>query len=168
MGGGSFIHCINFLIHTQQRLDGGSELTDCIREELDIHRVIRGYGRPLVNGDERNPHILALAQSLGLDQGPHLRLAFTIEQALLIIRPSIKMNYAGLVAGLIADLGFSPHEFYLFMFPAFLSGMLPCFIEASDRPEGALYPVACADILYQGQPQRTWHNTGVSKPIATL
>ena len=33
---------------------------------------------------------------------------------------------------------------------------VPCFIEASDRPEGTLYPISCNDILYEGESTRTW------------
>jgi hypothetical protein len=72
------------------------------------------------------------------------------------------MNYAGVIAPLFADIGFSPRECYLYLFPAFLGGMPPCFIEASDRPEGTLYPLACSDILYEGQSPRTWYRTGES------
>ncbi|MFD2272096.1 hypothetical protein ACFS07_15425 [Undibacterium arcticum] len=68
----------------------------------------------------------------------------------------MRMNYGGLAAALAADLGLSPKEYYLFVFPAFLAGMQPCFIEASERPEGALYRISCADIAYEGRPQRSW------------
>lgn len=155
-GRGIDMRAIDFFIRTRQRLDSGSDLTDCIHEELDAHRSIAGYGRPVINGDERNPHILALARSLGLDQGPYLRLAFAVEEKLLAGRWRMKMNYAALAAALVADMGFSPREYYLLAFPAFLAGMPPCFIEASERPEGSLYPVPCADILYEGESRRTW------------
>ena len=133
-GRGIDIRAIDFLIRTRQQMDGGCRLTECIQNELELHRSIAGYGRPLVNGDERNPHILALAHSLGLDQGPHLRLAFSIEEALVAGRFRMKMNYAGLVAALAADMGFLSRDYYLFLFPAFLAGMQPCFIEASESP----------------------------------
>lgn len=155
-GGGCYARSISFLIRTQQHLKSGGSLSDCIREELDTYRIIKGYGRPLVSGDERNPHILTLARSLGLDQGPHLQLSFAIEKALPAFQLNLKMNYAGLVAGLIADIGFSPQEFYLFMFPAFLAGMPPVYIEAAERPEGTLYPVPCGKIRYEGQSSRPW------------
>lgn len=161
-GRGIDMRAIDFLIRTRRQMDEGGDLAGCIRQELEQHRSIAGYGRPLINGDERNQHMLALAQSLGLDQGPYLRLAFAVEEKLLAGRWRMKMNYAGLVAALVADIGFSQREYYLFLFPAFLAGMPPGFIEASDRPEGTLYPVSCANILYEGQPQRTWHRTGVS------
>ncbi|HAF45388.1 MAG TPA: citryl-CoA lyase [Gallionellaceae bacterium] len=155
-GRGIDMRAIDFLIRTRQQVDEGADLTGCIRQELDIHRSIAGYGRPLINGDERNQHMLALAQSLGLNQGPYLRLALSIEETLFSGRWRMKMNYAGLVAALIADIGFSPREYYLFLFPAFLAGMQPCYIEASDRPEGSLYPIPCADILYEGESRRAW------------
>ncbi|MDB5887981.1 MAG: hypothetical protein JWM03_853, partial [Rhodocyclales bacterium] len=126
-------------------------------DELDEHRSIAGYGRPLLNGDERNQHILALAKSLGLDSGPHLKLAFAIETFLLAGRWRMKINYGGVAAALLADIGLSPQEHYQFMFPAFLAGMQPCFIEAAEKTEGTLYPISCADIRYEGVPYRSWH-----------
>lgn len=155
-GGGILARAIDFFIRTQKSLEDGSDLMDCIHEELEAHRSIAGYGRPLVNGDERNPHMLALARSLGLDQGPYLRLALAVEEKLLAGRWRMKMNYAALVAALGADIGLTPREFYLFMFPVFLAGMTPCFVEASDRPEGTLYPIPCTDLLYEGEFRRSW------------
>ena len=161
-GQGSAMRAIDFLIRTRRQMDEGSELDECIRQELELYRSVSGYGRPLVNADERIEPLLTLAKSLGLDQGPYLRLALEVEEKLLAGRWRMKMNYAGVVAPLFADIGFSPRECYLYLFPAFLGGMPPGFIEASDRPEGTLYPLACADILYNGHAQRTWHRTNVS------
>jgi hypothetical protein len=155
-GRGSDMRAIDFLIRTLRKLDEGGDLDECIRLELELHRSISGYGRPLVNADERIEPLLALAKSLGLDQGPYLRLALAVEEKLLAGRWRMKMNYAGVVAPLVADIGLTPREYYLYLFPAFLAGMPPCFIEASDRAEGTLYPLACSDILYDGQPQRNW------------
>jgi hypothetical protein len=155
-GRGIDMRAIDFLIRTRQNMNEGGDLAECVRQELQAQRSIAGYGRPLVNGDERNAHMLALAAELGLDQGPYLRLAFAVEEVLLNGRWRMKMNYGALAAALVADLGFSPREYYLFMFPAFLAGMQPCFIEAADRPEGTLYPMACSDIAYEGESQRSW------------
>jgi hypothetical protein len=155
-GRGIDMRAFDFLIRTRQQTEAGGDLAECIRQELDTHRSIAGYGRPLINGDERNQHILALARSLGLDQGVYLRLAFSIEEYLLASRLRMKMNYAGLVSALVADFGFSSDEYYLLSFPTFLAGMVPCFIEASGRPEGTLYPIPCTDILYEGESKRSW------------
>ena len=161
-GRGSDMRAINFLIRTRRQMDEGGDLEECIRQELELHRSVSGYGRPLVNADERIEPLLTLARSMGLDQGPYLRLALDVEKKLLAGRWRMKMNYAGVVAPLVADIGLSPHEYYLYLFPAFLGGMPPCFIEASERPEGLLYAIACSDILYEGQPQRSWRRAGAS------
>jgi len=155
-GRGSDMRAIDFLIRTRRQMEEGGELTECIQQELELHRSISGYGRPLVNADERIEPLLTLARSLGLDQGPYLRLALAVEETLLAGRWRMKMNYAGVVAPLIIDMGFSSREYYLYSFPAFLGGMPPGFIEASDRPEGTLYPVSCAGIVYEGKSTREW------------
>lgn len=155
-GQGSAMRAMDFLIRTRRRMDEGGDLEECIRQELELYRSVSGYGRPLVNADERIQPLLTLAHSLGLDQGPYLRLALDVEEKLLAGRWRMKMNYAAIITALGADIGLTPSEFYLFMFPLFLGGMPPGFIEASERPEGTLYPLACTNILYEGQPQRSW------------
>ncbi|HEY4698092.1 MAG: citryl-CoA lyase [Gallionellales bacterium RIFCSPHIGHO2_02_FULL_57_16] len=161
-GQGSAMRAMDFLIRTLRQVDEGGDLEGCIRQELELHRSVSGYGRPLVNADERIEPLLTLAKSLGLDQGPYLRLALAVEEKLLAGRWRMKMNYAALITALGADIGLTTREFYLFMFPLFLGGMPPCFIEASDRPEGTLYRAACSDILYEGQPERPWRRAGLS------
>jgi hypothetical protein len=157
-GRGIDTRTFSFFTRTLQQLSEGRSLAECIRIELDLNRSIGGYGRPIVNGDERIQPLLTLAHGLNLDQGQYLRLAFSIEEQLIASRFRMKLNYAGLVAALIADIGFSLNEYYLFSFPAFLAGMAPCFIEATDRQEGTLYPIPCANILYEGESARTWNN----------
>jgi citrate synthase len=156
-GRGIDIRAIEFMIRADQVVRQGGSLDDCVLRELDERRSIAGYGRPLMtNGDERNPHVLALAKELGLDGGRFLKLAFAIEDVMIRHRRRMQMNYGGLAAALGADLGFSPREYYQFMFPAFLAGMQPCVVEAAERPEGTLYPARCDDIIYGGQPKRSW------------
>ncbi|MGZ4998735.1 MAG: citryl-CoA lyase, partial [Methylomonas sp.] len=155
-GGGILMRAVEFFIRSRRRLEQGETLDTCIREELAAHRSIGGYGRPLVNGDERIEPLLALARELSLDQGPHLKLAFDVERQLLGGRWRMKMNYAALVAALGADIGLSAQEFYLFMFPVFLAGMPPGYIEAGERPEGSLYPIPCDHVLYDGKSRRVW------------
>jgi hypothetical protein len=158
-GRGIDMRAITFLLRTRQQMDQGIDLLDCITAELETNRSIAGFGRPVINGDERNPHMLALAARLELDRGPYLRLALDIEELLFKGRWRMKMNYGAVAAALAADLGLSSKEYYLVVFPAFLAGMPPGFIEASEYPEGTLYPMACADILYEGQPKRTWRES---------
>ncbi|MCC2637571.1 MAG: hypothetical protein K0Q68_1290 [Moraxellaceae bacterium] len=155
-GRGIEIRATDFLIRTQRALAAGGALEDCILAEMAAHRSIAGYGRPVTNGDERIPHILALARELDLDQGPHLRLAFAIDDYLRASRWQKCINYGAVVTALAADIGLSPREFYLFMFPTFLAGMTPCYLEATERPEGTLYAAPCSDIAYAGPEPRPW------------
>lgn len=150
------VRAIDFLLRTRKALDDGAPMADCVRAELDAHRALAGYGRPIANGDERIAPMMALASTLGLADGPHVRLAFELEKFLLAGRWRWRMNYGALCAAFAADLGFSPREYYLFSGPAFVAGMQPCFIEASERPEGTLFPLSCEHIAYDGHPKRTW------------
>jgi hypothetical protein len=99
---------------------------------------------------------MKVAARLGRAGGPHLRLASELEAFLLQGRWRWKMNYAALCAALAADMGFSPREYYLFNGPAFLAGVQPCYIEASEKPEGTLLPMPCDAIQYEGPAPRRW------------
>lgn len=154
-GGHPFVRAIDFLQQAHIKMAQGQDLAEIARQELALRRVY-GFGRPITSADERLRWLLARAEELGLDQGPHLRLAFELEPILVAHRKELQMNYAGMVAAMAADLGFSPGEFQHFMFAAFLAGMPPCYLEAAQRPEGTLFPVPCRDIEYQGRSQRRW------------
>jgi hypothetical protein len=68
----------------------------------------------------------------------------------------MRMNYGAIAAALTADLGLSAREHYWFVFPAFLAGMPPCYIDAVERPEGTLLPLPCDAVAYKGTPKRSW------------
>lgn len=155
-GRGIDIRAIDFFIRTKQHLDDGGNLADWVAEELKARRSIAGYGRPIAAKDERLAPTLSLAKQLGLADGPYVRLAYAIKEVLIAGRWRQHLNYAGLAAALAADLGLTPQEYYLYLFPAFLAGMAPCYIEAEQRPEGSLFPLACSHIQYEGQPKRAW------------
>jgi hypothetical protein len=162
-GRGIDIRAIDFLIRARQNALSGHDLAEFICQELETHRSIAGYGRPIISGDERIEPTMELARTLGLASGPHVQLAFEIEQVLISGRWRLHMNYGALAAALGADLGLSSREYHLFMFPAFLAGMLPCFIEAAERPEGTLFPVPCTHVSYKGVSKRSWHSKRIEK-----
>lgn len=155
-GRGIDLRAITFLGRARAAEERSESLETVVRDEIERHRGIAGYGRPIAAGDERLAPILALAGELGLDQGEHLRLARAVEDVLLAGRWRWRMNYAAVAAALAADLGLHPSEYYFFGFPAFLAGMPPCYVEALERPEGATLPLACASIQYQGVADRAW------------
>jgi hypothetical protein len=155
-GRGIDIRAIDFLQRTQKAVAAGGSLEACVHDEMAQHRSIAGYGRPLISGDERIPHLLTLMEKLGWEQGPHQRLAWELDRWLQQSRWQKRINYAGIVAAIGADLGFSPREYYLYVFAGFLAGMIPVYLEAAERPEGTLYVGPCSDISYEGPVPRAW------------
>jgi hypothetical protein len=161
-GGGVVVRAIEFLTRARIQVDAGEPLVALVRAELKQQRGIGGYGRPIVSGDERITPMMTLVLEQGLEGGSHLKLAFEVEKILLAGRWRLHMNYAALTAALCADLGMSPKEFYLFMIPVFLAGMVPCYMEAKEKPEGQLLPLPCRVILYEGVSNRRWRNVAAT------
>jgi citrate synthase len=155
-GGKPVIRAIDFLLRTKLRLDAGDKLGELVRDELRACRGIAGYGRPIAKSDERVPHLLKLADEVGLHRGAHLKLALDVDQFLLEGGWRMRMNYAALIGGLAADMGFTAREFYLFTTLVFVAGMLPCLVEAFEKPEGTFLPMTCDRIAYSGTPGRAW------------
>ena len=152
------IRTIDLLYRTQQHLEQGADLSTLIQNELETHGEIFGYGRPITQKDERIAPMLALAKNLGYGGGTYVRLAFAIEEVLLSRRWRwrLRINIAALLAGLAADLGLSRLEYYRFMIMCFCGGMLPCHIDAMNKPEGTLLPLRCDRIAYHGPGKRRW------------
>lgn len=148
----------DFLVRARAAILAGQSLEAVIADELSTSRIIGGYGRPVArtSADERISVVLALAKQEGLADGEYVKLAFAIEDILLAKRPYLRMNYAAVAAALALDMGLSPREHYLYMFPAFLAGMPPCYSEAVGRPELATFPVRCSALHYEGPPNRKW------------
>jgi hypothetical protein len=155
-GGASQRRCSEFLTRAKKMVDEGADLEALVRTELKEKRGIGGYGRPIVPTDERIVPIMAIVREQGLENGPHLKLAFEVEKILLAGRWRWHMNSVGLTAALCADFGLSPREYYFFGIPAFLAGMPPCYLEAAEKPEGQLFPLPCRVMLYEGVARRQW------------
>jgi hypothetical protein len=155
-GGGPGLRSIDFFQRAGQAVAAGQELRDFITQELKSC-YIYGYGRPINSRDERLHWLAELAKEQGLDQGRYFNMAFEVEKILLGMgKPNLLMNYAGMISALGADLGLTPREFHIFLLPMFLAGMPPCWVEAAEKPEGALFPTPCNDIAYEGEATRSW------------
>ena len=150
------IRAIDFLVRTKKALDQGADLLECIKKELGKHRNIYGYGRPVTRQDERIPHLLNLIKEAGLEQGAYIRMVFEIERLLLEGRWRMHMNFSALASAIACEVGLSPREYYLFMIPCFVAGMLPCFIDAVEKPEGVFFPLGCERLRYEGASRRSW------------
>lgn len=155
-GRGVDVRAFEFITGTRRALDDGASLADCVQQELQTYRGIAGYGRPLTSRDERIEPMIELARTLGLADGRHLQLALEVDTFLQGGRWRLCMNYGAVAAALGADLGLSTLEYYLFVFPAFLAGMPPCYRESLERPQGTLFPLSVGHMEYEGAPKRPW------------
>lgn len=151
------LRAMDFFRRAAIAVDLGQPLRDVVEHELSSAYIF-GYGRPINSSDERLPWLTELARESGYGEGKHLKLAFAIQEFLVedFGRSNLKMNYAGLVASLAVDLGFTPREWHLFRFPIVLAGMPPCWTEALEKPEGTLFPTPCEAIDYTGRTNRSW------------
>jgi hypothetical protein len=152
------IAAADFLIRARQLLDTGASLNDVLRQELQQHRRILGYGRPVatLQVDERIPAVLALMKREGVEQGAYLRLAFDIERGLSALGRQLPINYAAFTVAVVLDMGFSVRECYMFQLPSFQAGMPPCYMEGVERAEGTTFALRCSQVRYEGPARRHW------------
>lgn len=155
-GGQVCYQSLDFLYRARECCDQDGDLAGFVAGYLACHRHLGGFGRPLTERDERIAPMLALLAEEGLDNGPFLLLARRVEEILQAGRWRYRMNFAALAAAIYGDLGLTPEQYYLAVFPAFLCGMLPCYLEARDKPAGAIMPMPCGAINYNGASPRPW------------
>ena len=162
-GGASQLRCSEFLTRAKKMVDQGADLEALVRMEIKEKRGIGGYGRPIISSDERIAPVMAIVREQGLENGPHLKIAFEVEKILLAGRWRWQMNFVGLTAALCADFGMDTREYYLVAVPVFLAGMPPCYLDALEKPEGLLFPLPCRIMQYEGIAHRRWR---AAKPTA--
>lgn len=155
-GAKPIISVIDFLIKAKQEIDAGVDLEEIVAKSRDKQKIIPGYGRPIVDVDERIQPLKRRASELGFDKGEHFQLAFKVESILNKINPRIHMNAAAAFAGLSADQGLSSREHYYFMTLCFTAGMFPCMIDTFEKPAGTYLPLRCERINYEGAKPRNW------------
>lgn len=110
---------------------------------------IVGYIRPIAKGDERLEVLEVVAKKLGFQRGPHLTLAYQIEQVLMATYDE-GMNVNGYVSAVLSDFGFSGQEIYQLFSTLVASGVTACYLDTYNRPPDTFLPLRCEDIDYQG------------------
>ncbi len=155
-GRGNEFRALDFFIKTRKVLDSGVSLADHLEGFLRGGGRMAGYGRPISSTDERMPLSMARARELGLADGPHVAMAFEIDRYFESTGRPLRMNLSALVSAFAADFNLTPREFNMLVHVCFLGGMFPCYVEAADKPPGALFPVRCADVRYEGAAPRAW------------
>ncbi|MGQ0709651.1 MAG: hypothetical protein ACT4NV_07865 [Rhodoferax sp.] len=154
-GGRAGFQSLQFLVRAQSAVEQGAALPDFVAAEMQQRRIY-GFGRPIHSQDERIPWMMELAKELAMDQGPHVKLAFTVEKILLKRHAQLRMNYAALHAALLADMGLSLREYQLLRIPTFMAGMAPCSVDAAANPQGCAFPTPCDAVHYTGVGIRPW------------
>ncbi|OUS09194.1 hypothetical protein A9Q90_04235 [Gammaproteobacteria bacterium 54_18_T64] len=147
---------LDFLQRTEKKLNEGATLEDIIKKELHTYRAIYGYGRPLINIDERIKPLLKFAYSAGYKKNTLLILAFKIHDYFQTTKYKFQINISAIVAAISGDYGLTLNEFNDLAALSFSGGIFPCYIDARNNPEGSLFPLGVERILSTDQTTRTW------------
>jgi len=150
------VRAYEFLINCQLTLQSENNLDEFIEQELKTHRALPGYGRPVVNRDERIKPMTELAKKLGFFDKPYLKIAHQVETTLSDGRWRMKMNIAAFTAALALDLGLSRNEYLHYGTLSFSAGILSCYIDSSTQDQGTFLPIRCKKLLYEGKNLRSW------------
>ena len=149
---------IDFLYRAAQQKNKGISIEAIVKKEFKTNRSISGYGRPLVNSDERIAPVLKFLTEQGASQGQFVRLAFEIEDYLKNSRYKYKINIAALNAATAADANLTADEYYYMTTLAFVAGILPCYIDSRSQVEGGFFPLSTDRIKSTCTTTRKWSN----------
>lgn len=149
-GGECVARCYAFLARLKESEAGGKNLESLIDGLATEQNKIPGFGRPLVQGDERLKPILRVAQECGLADGEWLAFGRRVEK-MLDDRYKIRFNVAALMACLLADMGFSHSEAQSFGSFTPVISFYGVFHEHSRPDAGPVFPLSVKDVLYTGE-----------------
>jgi hypothetical protein len=155
-GGPTGIKAMDFLYRLKSELDNGLPLKKYLEGELKKNKAIFGFGRPVLTIDERVKPALNLLSELHLDKREYLQLAIRVDKFLSNSRYKLRLNIAGVFAAFCADEGLAREDIYYLTVVSFSTGMLACYLDAQSKPEGALFPLRCERISYEGVDSREW------------
>ncbi|PHS72656.1 MAG: hypothetical protein COB22_04820 [Cycloclasticus sp.] len=150
------IVALDFIRRAKLAIKDDDDIADFVINDLKDKRAIGGYGRPLIDNDERIAPLLERAKNLELATGPHVQLAFRIDEFLSKSRYKLILNASGLSAALMADQDFNYREYYYATMLAFSAGIIPCHIDAINHKEGTFFPLTCHRLNYTGKDLRHW------------
>jgi citrate synthase len=114
---------------------------------------IPGFARPIAKGDERVIAMQRVSGTLGFRDGPHLTLAYEI-QDFLFEHCGEGLNLAGYMVAFLSDQGLQAKEIYRINSLCVNGGIHACYAEAADRPPESFLPLRCDDIEYTGKEER--------------
>ncbi len=155
-GVGPLYDGVAFIVTALQRRNAGMSIEEIIiahhRENIGTPSIT-GYARPIAKGDERVNVMKDITAGLGFKTGPHLSLAYEIED-FMIENHSECLNINGFSSAFLSDQGFSSEEIYRLSTTVVHAGVHACYAETADAPPESFFPLRCEDINYQGAEQR--------------
>jgi len=77
-GGKPFKVAIDFFKRANAYVSDGGQLSTFVDSELEQHKVIFGYGRPLASSDERVPHLIQFIKDNPITNQEHFKLAIQV------------------------------------------------------------------------------------------
>lgn len=147
---------VEFIQDAFRQHQAGASADDIVETITAANRgkpYIVGYIRPIAKGDERLEAMEKFSKKLGFSVGPHLALAYEIEQVLLR-RFDEGMNINGYMSAFLSDQGFTAAEVYQMFAGMVASGVTACYLDTYHRPPDTFLPLRCTDIDYQGPAPR--------------
>ena len=129
------------------------QIVEAQRKGLGQSLEIPGYARPIAKGDERVEAMERVTDMLGFTIGPHLRIAYELDD---YIRRNYgeSMNLAAYMFSFLLDQKLTVDEIYRVCSLLVNGGIHACYAEAADRPPESFLPLRCDDIEYSGKPER--------------
>jgi hypothetical protein len=161
-GPGTAIPAANFIVSALNKKKAGYTVEQIITDKSQAHAgelKAPGYIRPFAKGDERVEHMQRVSDALGFPIGPHLTLAYEI-QDYLFEEYGESMNLAGYMVAFLSDHGLSSNDIYRVCSLCVTAGVHACYAEAADRPPESFLPLRCDDIEYTGKQEREIPTTG--------
>ncbi len=155
-GGPTGLRAMDFLFRLKQAISHGLTLSEVVKKEIRTNKAIFGYGRPVVPIDERVKPAIDLLTELKLHKREYILLALEVENYLINSKYKLYLNIAGVFAAFCADEGLKREDIYYLTTVSFSIGMLACYLDASDKPEGSFFPLRCDRICYEGVDTRQW------------
>ncbi len=159
-GPGTAVDALSFIMEAFEKRQNGWSVRQIVEERCSASGKLNmpGYIRPLAKGDERVAAMQRVADSLDLEVGPHLQLAYEIE-AYLYSEYGEGLNMAGYLAGFFLDHDLagqkmSVNEIHRMCSLLVNAGVHACYTEAADRPPESFLPLRCDDIEYKGEAER--------------
>ncbi len=155
-GQGTAVSVTRFIISALEKKKEGysiEQIVEAQRRGFGQSIEIPGYARPIAKGDERVEAMERVTDALGFSIGPHLKLAYELDDYIQR-NYGESMNLAAYMFSFLLDQKLTANEIYRFCSLLVNGGMHACYSEAADRPPESFLPLRCDDIEYCGKPER--------------